>query len=473
MDNNNKLRWFEKLIRINTIKIIAFWLFFMVSAFLSVNLYINLAESNLEKGIMVAVSLALELLKIYSLVVANTSLYIATMYKLKYIKEYIQGLFGMFFPIKRIKNPEIVSVRMRRSKKLRTARGLYVLYVGLASLSVAATFGFILVTVEKASRASIVVDNTDKISAELTKIESRNRIIADNDKVIESYNQSIAILDPADPNTSWKRANIETRLKPYKESNQKLLNEIEVINSIILALKDEQTSKQLETKKTMYQLIGDTLGVSDRYVMFVLLILLAIGIEIGIVTTSPHMNVNEDDEDYKNLVNFVSRLDYTSVNKAAEKKVNEEETPIEKPAKEYSLPVVKSTKEMAVTKKEPIIEKENKEPVDIPVPETPILEEKAKKIEKTKSSSTKEEDYIKALFDNSGHSYLRDKMEAADMIGLPRINAVGIFDKLSRIKGDSGYSLIEFRRETGYWHPNYTSEYIINHIKKLSENTGA
>jgi len=470
---NKPLRWFQKLIQINTIKIIAFWLFFAVSAFLSVNLYINLAETKLEKGIMVAVALALELLKIYSLVVANTSQYIATLFKLKYIKEYIQGMFSIRFPMKKIKSPEIVSVRLRRSKKLRTARGLYVLYVGLASLSVAATFGFILVTVEKASRSSTVVDNTDKISAEQTKIDSRNKIISDNDKVIESYNQSIAVLDPADPNTAWKRANIETRLKPYKESNDKLLKEIEVINNTILLLKDEQTTKQLETKKTMYQLIGETLGVSDRYVMFFLLILLAIGIEVGIVTTSPHMNINEEDSDYNNLMNFVARLDYTPINRAAQKEVEnevEESNDTVKKVKDYGKPLTPKKVEPKVEEVAPKLDKIVKE-VDIQEPVSTILKEEEKKPEPPKP--TKEEEYIRSLFNNSGHSYLRDKMEAADLVGLPRVKAMEIFDKLSKVKGDSGFSLIEFRRETGYWHPNYTSEYIISHIKTLPEKIGA
>ena len=53
----------------------------------------------------------------------------------------------------------------------------------------------------------------------------------------------------------------------------------------------------------MYQLMGESLGLSERTVMFILLYLLAIMIEVGLFITSPHFNImDKEDEETEDRV---------------------------------------------------------------------------------------------------------------------------------------------------------------------------
>jgi hypothetical protein len=73
-----------------------------------------------------------------------------------------------------------------------------------------------------------------------------------------------------------------------------------------------------------------------------------------------------------------------------------------------------------------------------------------------------EERFIKALYNNDGHPYLKDKTVAAKEAAVSIPEALKIFDFLSSVNGPTGTKYIEFRPTTSKWYPNYTSELIIS-----------
>jgi hypothetical protein len=73
-----------------------------------------------------------------------------------------------------------------------------------------------------------------------------------------------------------------------------------------------------------------------------------------------------------------------------------------------------------------------------------------------------EERYIKALYNNDGHPYLKDKTIAAKEASISIPEALKVFDFLSSVNGPTGTKYIEFRPSTSKWYPNYTSELIIS-----------
>ena len=90
----------------------------------------------------------------------------------------------------------------------------------------------------------------------------------------------------------------------------------------------------------------------------------------------------------------------------------------------------------------------------------PIDEEEL--IHKVKKNFT--EVYIKSLFNNGTNTYLRERDEAAEESDVPKIEALKIFEFLTHTKHE-GTLFVEFRKETGKYHPNVTSEWILSYIR--------
>ena len=152
----------ENVFQLEFIRQITFWSLFIVSAFLSVNLYMGLVEGIYNRGIMVFVAVALEGLKILCLTMANTALWQATQHKINHIKEAMQGFFSKS-KSKSIRDPELLRDVLDVSKKNRRAVALYSAYILTAFLSISASFGYVLETVDKATVHTLTTTNTDAI----------------------------------------------------------------------------------------------------------------------------------------------------------------------------------------------------------------------------------------------------------------------------------------------------------------------
>ena len=76
------------------------------------------------------------------------------------------------------------------------------------------------------------------------------------------------------------------------------------------------------------------------------------------------------------------------------------------------------------------------------------------------------EKFIDALFNNDGKLSLKDRDKAALEASIPAGESMEYFKLLTTIKGSTGFPLIEFRKNTSQWHPNYTSEVIKEILRK-------
>jgi hypothetical protein len=451
--------------QIELIRQLTFWSLFIVSAFLSVNLYTGLVDSIYDKGIMIFVAVALEGLKILCLTIANTARWQATQHKLNHIKEAMLGFFGSS-KRKTIKDSELLRDVMDHSKKNRKAFYLYGAYVLTAFLSISASFGYVLVTVDRATTHALTTTNIDTISIYKQSSKQMDEQIKENQNSIAQYNKYIDTLDYFDDGFAKKRDAYQKKIDQLQQKNTDLLDKKLAMNTKIqeLSVADVQVVKS--TRKTMYQLMGEVLSIPDKSIMFILLYMLAILIEVGIFICSPHFHKMDDDDKV--------RADFTPRKKQKIPPQEDNPTPIipQEDAEQYSKKVDEALAE-------PIPTENLVEAKVIPwPPEDNIVtsEEPPKKVEETildevikevteseevpiRITKSLTEKFIDALFNNDGHTYLKDKYEAADGVGMKRIEALRIFDYLARTKVN-GYNMIEFRKDSGKWHPNLTSEVI-------------
>lgn len=123
-----------------------------------------------------------------------------------------------------------------------------------------------------------------------------------------------------------------------------------------------------------------------------------------------------------------------------------------------------------------------KEAISSPVAKTEDDDDEVRKVETIRDSPKPEvekvrfvkrhakvHDFITALFNNGDKKFLKDMKLAFEEADIPKADAVRVFDYLSSHKHE-GVSLIEFRKHTGNWHPNFTSEWILNHLNATGMN---
>jgi hypothetical protein len=479
--------------QLELVRSITFWCLFIVSAFLSVNLYVGTVDGIYNQGFMVVVAIVLEGVKILCLTMANTNRWQATQHKLSYMKESMLGFFSRA-KRKNIKDPELLKAVLNYEKKNRVATRLYAVYVFTAFLSVAASFGFVRTTVEHKIAHSLTTNNTDTISIYKdsmsqfdSQIKENETTIAQTSKSIDQYNKLIAGLDPNSDTFQRDRSTYQANINNYQrivtqfqQKNSDLMDKKLALNSKIQDMSVEDIQKTKNSDKTMYQLMGDTLGISDKIIMFILLYMLAFVIEIGLFICSPHFNKMDDE-------GKPSGLSYKSVKQ--EEKIHEEESRQETKSEQSPIPEMTPEKgedrgsgheqENQGTEEEvkPIypelikieeVEKEeyvsDSDLVFEPEPATTVVEVEAP-ADIVRTTKPPVDKYIEALFNNGDKTYLKDKYVAAQEAGMSKLDAMNLFDFLTRTKVN-GFPMIQFRSDTQLWHTNFTSEFIKTYLKK-------
>ena len=73
------------------------------------------------------------------------------------------------------------------------------------------------------------------------------------------------------------------------------------------------------------------------------------------------------------------------------------------------------------------------------------------------------------LFENGVHPYLKTAEETSDILKISREDGNRMFKFLSELKGPTGFTLLEFRKESQAWYPNYTSEVTKHWLKELKD----
>jgi len=471
-----------------SIKFIAFVIFVAISGFISVNLFIHLSNDSFDQYVMLSFALALELLKVYLLVRANTLM------------------------------------RVGLKQKAWVA---YSIYAGSIIISIIASFGFTLTVLDRSLQESSSSPTAIQISQTQEEIQQyRDTIKMYQDSILTTQGQQKNVQDQAKAFADLQKQNVAdgkpVSLRDFNPAITKLSNtisdyqtKIQDTNSRIPALNEKlltlkgQLSKETESKKTtsnMFELmsstlIGTFLEVKDSVIRLILLVLIAVLIEIGVVITSPSIEI-----DQKHIYHFLGEdLSKDEIDKIVSElfgslkpvePVEVQEIQIKKPRqprrrKQNVVPPMVSDEPVVdelVQVPEPVQElpvEDTAPPIatqvveleeDVPVVKEPSLKER--KLNKKRyragimSSVQKDElvEFIHALFKTDTHGVLLDRALAGERSRTTAAYIEPFFNILIAVQGKTGLPLIE-RVNTSVdgltpivYKPNYTKSYIISYL---------
>lgn len=220
-----------------------FCLLVLVSSAFTLNLALGLGVTPVERGALVAGSLAIEALKAYALIAGN-------------------GALG-----RRAYGSALVRY---------AAYGLFALY------SVSACLGYALTTVDRMESATVVVGHETEIQAEQAALVDCDAQIATLRQVIAQRQAALVGLK-SDRAAQVRKGIVETlsRVDGYQDRKDAAVSRLS-------AWKGQDQQARASHRRTLYQVIGSALGISAGRVAFALLAIFAAAIELGIILTSPH-----------------------------------------------------------------------------------------------------------------------------------------------------------------------------------------
>lgn len=229
-----------------------------VSAFFTLNLALGLGTTPVEKGTLVAGSLILEGLKAYALVTANTA-----------IRRHSWG----------------------------QSMGYYLVYGLVASYSLVACLGYALSTIDRMEAVTEVLGHVGVIASE-------RAAMTDYDEQIRALRTQVA-----------QRQAAFAQLAPEMQATQAAHNRKAITESLlridgyvdrrrdaggrIEAWRAQDQAARGNNRRSLYEVIGRTIGVSAPRVAFAILALFSLAIELGIFLTSPHAAAEPSNQQQK------------------------------------------------------------------------------------------------------------------------------------------------------------------------------
>ena len=225
----------------------AFILLAIVSAYLSVNMFVSLGADNLGKAVLGVVAIALESTKVFSLL------------RIEY------------------------TMHMRKSNTLiRLPWASMLIYTTLALLSVVASLGFTLVTVDKqveSSKTAFV-----SVAEDYTfEIEQKKVSLAQVDAQILTMQSQMGDINADYASGLVKMSDAATKLS---ENRDALIAEISALNGKQRAAVAAVSQSSENNVYGMFVLMGNFLGgMSEKQVMTFLLLLVSILIEVSMLYT--------------------------------------------------------------------------------------------------------------------------------------------------------------------------------------------
>ncbi len=406
-----------------TLKLLSFGLLWFVSLNLSLELFKELGSSGTQSGFFVLVAIGLETSKVIALILAKSEI------EAKRIKNFIIGI------------------------------GYFILFSGLAFVSIYTSYGFVLTAIEETSISVIATSNTVDIEYYQTRY----------DELEEKIRAYMPQLERSDLSINSKTS-IERQIKDWEAQRDEAFTTIRTLQkeSAITASNSQAT--------TMFTLMARDMGVDEKLLRFWIMIIMVFVIEACITVMAPTINIIEPKKDVENnhIGHAVAPIESSTLTTTPAYTYTE--TTMIQPDKELPKPPKikrKYTKSKMKTKPKdtPKVEpKPKSEIVDVPV-EIP---------ESVKQESLREtlfEKFVKCLYNNGTYSWLKEKEDVAKELHVPTIKISQYHNLLSTFKGAKGYTLIEFRKDTGHWHPNVTESVVINLYKegklKLEEENHA
>lgn len=438
---------------IRLVKLFTFGIFIAVSSFLSINLFINLGSDMVEKIALVSVAVSLEGLKVYSIIMAN-----------RYLK----------------------AARNRKQESqwfhlFRTGIVLYILYGVVAFTSMAASLGYTLTVVDRVSEKSTTVSRDAEISNYQDTLKNLEEQLKQNNALIKTNQESIVSL-PADYIT--RKNEMQKTIERLQNKNSEILTLKTDVTLKIQAIKTSELSGKQTQKRTMYQLIGDVLSIPEKWVMFILLGIISILIELGIIATSSFENVLDDsihkkEEPIQEVPPLREKRKY-----AKREKKNTLDTLLEKieeapkeAFEEFEKNRLDETPKEVVKNLNTFVQNIKDMPPEAYKAVSENINELLEQEPEVKATVIKEdvpirelpsdfERFVKALFQNGNKPFLKDRDLASDEVSIARDKGSQFFQLLLSKKGPTGYSFIEYRKDTQKYYPNYTSEVIIDLLHK-------
>lgn len=244
-------------------KYLAFIALSGVSMLLSYNMFSQLSSVPVESALLSVVAIAIEALKIFSLVRGNT---------------------------------------LNQLKLKTQAIRAYSMYAILALLAVLASYGYTLTVVDRGIRAAGQSDTQIEIEANRDELEIVEEQIDNLDRQIETAVQRQEDT-PFDFITAWR--NITDQINQLEDQKAEFVTRRLELNREYSDLRTALSREQTETRSTvnMFRLMAESFGVTETFLMLVLLLSIAILIELGIISTSPTIPI-----DKKHIVHILNEF---------------------------------------------------------------------------------------------------------------------------------------------------------------------
>lgn len=264
------------------IKYGAFILLTIVSAYLSVNMFINLGSDTIGKVTLGIVAIALEAVKVFSLLRIEYNLYMRA---------------------------QIFRVE---GKKLNLPIASFLMYGALATLSIVASLGFTVVTVDKAVESTRIEFSgvADDYSFEIKQKQDSLTLI---DSQILALQKQMTSINPDFATGSVK---LSTEAQSLASKREALIAEISALKkqqreAIAVAVQGKQ-----QNIYGMFFLMGQMLGgLSEKTIMYLLLGLVSLLIEVGMIYTSPTIKIR--DKEVHEVVKYKATTDLQASQQAA------------------------------------------------------------------------------------------------------------------------------------------------------------
>jgi hypothetical protein len=225
-----------------------------VSFFFTCNLALGLGMDRTEKVALVAGSLAIEVLKMYALIAANTYAH----------------------------RDRAFSIHHRKTGLM------YGAYVFVAMYSLAACFGFALATVDRMTAATTTISHADDIAMENNTIAAYDDAIGNIERGLSDKQKTLASV----PQDRIARMNeVQKMILADQSKLDEYITKKDVAMQKMATWRAEEQRSRSNQKRSMYAVIGETTGIQPRWVAFIILAVFSIAIELGIFVTSPHGDV--------------------------------------------------------------------------------------------------------------------------------------------------------------------------------------
>jgi len=384
---------------VSIVRLISFGLLVYVSLNLSVDLFKQLGGTQKDSSLFVITIIGIELSKTIAVILAKS--------------EFHSKVRGSF----------------------KNVLGYAIFYLVLTAVSVSSSYGFVISATEYTATKNIMSDSSGEIKA----IEGK---ILDNNTIISGYIPFLA------------KENLSLVSKTtYETKIQKLKEEIVVYEQELKALRVASASDTNKESVKMYDLIARDMGLDVKKVRFWMMMLLVFVIEGCITVMAPHINIirpKKSDESIVEVTPPVKPQTTPSPPKVVEGVIPKPVSVKEIVSPPVETPVTSAKEKISFPQGSPIHEA-MMEPLNIKQEKVTV---------EANNRETAFERFLKALYDNNKKTYLKEKELASKEANIPLYKAGVYFDGLLTTKGETGYPLIEYRKD-GYYYANYTSQIIL------------